>query len=482
MKKIFYSLTVIVFLSPLLWRGAGGEVFAQNPDIKRTWHWYFGNGAGIDFSSGTAVADTTGALHTYEGCGVMSDTSGNLLFYTDGDTVWNKLHQPMPNGWGLNGCGNFGSSEQAVLIIPQPRNDSLFYIFTTDCWENSGAGGFSYSIVNINVNNNLGDVIIKNQTLFTPSSEVVTSIKHGNYNAVWIITHECNTSNFYAYLIDSNGISLTPIISNVGFILNDFTGFLASSPNGKLISLCNVGLSLPINQLFNFNDTTGEITLYVNLYNHFYGPYSSCFSSDNSKLYFTLSSSSDIYQYCLSSGNDSSSISATWCLINDVNDISMYGGIQRGSDDKLYVAKLDDEYLATIDQPNEQGLNAQLNSNGIYLDSRESRLGLCYFSVTYFDSQNAIDTCLPLTVTEPNVHYSHFLIYQESNKLIIKNSSDRSPAFNFELFDVLGKRIIYKNNITQDLEINTGNFSKSFYVCKITCQGKTLIKKLILTI
>ena len=50
---------------------------AQNPDIKRTWHWYFGIFAGIDFSSGVAVLDTSGMLTTPEGCASISDTSGD---------------------------------------------------------------------------------------------------------------------------------------------------------------------------------------------------------------------------------------------------------------------------------------------------------------------------------------------------------------------------------------------------------------------
>ncbi|MBL1181499.1 MAG: hypothetical protein HND27_10395, partial [Bacteroidetes bacterium] len=46
----------------------GIRLFAQNPDIKRTMHWYFGYGAGLDFSSGTAVADTTGMSNGWETC------------------------------------------------------------------------------------------------------------------------------------------------------------------------------------------------------------------------------------------------------------------------------------------------------------------------------------------------------------------------------------------------------------------------------
>ena len=37
--------------------------FGQHPsDIKRTYHWHFGNGAGLDFSGGTPVPITNSAI------------------------------------------------------------------------------------------------------------------------------------------------------------------------------------------------------------------------------------------------------------------------------------------------------------------------------------------------------------------------------------------------------------------------------------
>lgn len=96
MKKLLLSFSFIVFTC--------GFAFAQpinNPDIKRTNHWYFGNQAGLDFSSGAPVADTNGQINIAGNSVSMSDTAGNLLFYSDRNTVWNKNHQVMPNGTGL---------------------------------------------------------------------------------------------------------------------------------------------------------------------------------------------------------------------------------------------------------------------------------------------------------------------------------------------------------------------------------------------
>jgi hypothetical protein len=65
--------------------------------------WYFGNFLGLDFNSGAAVPLNDGQINNTpaEGVATISDANGNLLFYTDGVKVWNRLHQVMPNGTGL---------------------------------------------------------------------------------------------------------------------------------------------------------------------------------------------------------------------------------------------------------------------------------------------------------------------------------------------------------------------------------------------
>ncbi len=69
-----------------------------------TLHWYFGNEAGINFhNDGNVSSDINGRLNSFEGCTTISDPAGNLLFYTDGLTVYNQDHGMMENGNNLLG-------------------------------------------------------------------------------------------------------------------------------------------------------------------------------------------------------------------------------------------------------------------------------------------------------------------------------------------------------------------------------------------
>ena len=126
--------------------------------------WYFGENAGLDFNNSNPIPLLDGQLNSEEGSTVMSDVNGELLFYTDGVTVWNKQHQVMLNGNGLNG---HQSSFQSSIIIPKPANTDIYYIFTTDSDVNSK--GLQYSEVDMSLDNGLGLITsVKNRLLHTP--------------------------------------------------------------------------------------------------------------------------------------------------------------------------------------------------------------------------------------------------------------------------------------------------------------------------
>ena len=136
----------------VLWSSQVGAQQANN--------WYFGRFLGINFNGGTAVPLNDGMLNTTEGVATISDAGGNLLFYTDGVVVRNRLHQVMPNGSGL--FGNVSSTQSAVIV--QKINDpNLYYVFTVDA--QNGPRGLCYSIVNMTLDNGRGDVEVKNVPL-----------------------------------------------------------------------------------------------------------------------------------------------------------------------------------------------------------------------------------------------------------------------------------------------------------------------------
>jgi hypothetical protein len=99
------------------------QLFAQK---EADW-WFFGRNASVHFTPAGVASFTDGALSTEEGCSVISDKTGKLLFYTDGITVWNANHKVMKNGDSLMGDP---SSTQSSIAIPRPKHPGEYYLFT----------------------------------------------------------------------------------------------------------------------------------------------------------------------------------------------------------------------------------------------------------------------------------------------------------------------------------------------------------------
>ena len=89
-------------------------------------NWLFGYNAGVSWNTGVPVSFTGGQTVCDEGVGSISDAAGNLLFYTDGSTIWDKTNTPMPNGSGL--LGNTSTSQDG-MIVPYPGSPNLYYVF-----------------------------------------------------------------------------------------------------------------------------------------------------------------------------------------------------------------------------------------------------------------------------------------------------------------------------------------------------------------
>ena len=360
---------------------------------KESWHWQFGDSCALDFSSGTPVAGKS-SINTLEGCASISDpNTGQLLFYTDGTSVWDRNNNQMPNGFGM--MGGYGTSTQAALIVPMPGSSTLYYIISAD------QGGYynypypiipntgvHYSIVDMSQNNGLGDVLVntKNSPLTpAPATEKLTAVKHCNGIDYWIITHSFNSNNFNSYLLNSSGINPTPIISSVGTSQNNISGtnsetigYIKSSSNSKKIA-CAIHIYNLI-ELFDFDNLTGILSNPIQIQYQIpgAGAYGVEFSPDNTKLYSTLGSIG-IFQHDISSNNQSV-IMGTQKQILSLGGYGFIGSIQRATDNKIYISFQDSSYLSVINSPNNLGLLCDLKMHQVSLKTNtKSLLGLPNF-------------------------------------------------------------------------------------------------------
>jgi gliding motility-associated-like protein len=365
-------------------------------------NWYFGNSAGISFNPGgitTPHALTDGTNAANEGNSSISDENGNILFYTNGRTVYNRLHQVMLNGDGLNG---HPSAVQTAVIVPMPGNDSIFYVFTTDAIEDAFANGYCYSIVNMLHDNGKGEVVTKNILLSSSCTERLAVVRHGNGTDAWVIGNERSSSVFKAWLLTCNGLQTSPVVSNVGTVLNSYgeqdMGMLKASPDAKKICQThfpNFDGIYPENffQIFDFDSFTGALSNPF-LIRETGTNYHECeFSPDSKLLYVSRVYDALIDQFEVTLGS-AAAVIASRVAIPAVQGIY---GTQLGPDEKIYLNRYQSS-LSVISSPNVKGPGCRFELNKIDLLGNIGVLGLPsmindgpvdpynYFSVTIIDS------------------------------------------------------------------------------------------------
>ncbi len=336
-------------------------------------NWYFGDSAAINFDGGEIEFILQSNMQAGEASASISDSSGNLLFYTNSLQVWDKDDNVMPNGNDLAGLsGPYGSSiTQGCLIVQQPSSFTEYYLFTLNYL-------FLYtSVVNMTLNGGFGDVTEEKNIQLSEDemTEKLNAVKHANGRDWWVIAHSSFGNTYYKYLVTPDGIE-GPYLQNIGVETTTKTGrfgeMVFSEQGDKLVSVYNV----EILDLYDFDRCTGEISNWVDLRND--EPttiYGASFSPDGCKLYVSEYSPGKLFQYDICQGD----IKASKTLIfkNEDEDFSI-GQQQLGPDEKIYITINSPDAtmgiydtlnmnLSVINNPNAVGMACDFDTSTIWL-------------------------------------------------------------------------------------------------------------------
>ncbi|PBQ33413.1 hypothetical protein CNR22_17045 [Sphingobacteriaceae bacterium] len=360
--------------------------------------WYFGYNAGLNFATSPPTVLNNGAMRTDEGSASISDATGNLLFYTDGITVYNQAHAIMANGTGLMGNG---SSTQSSIIVKKPGSQTTYYVFTLE--QTAGVNGFRYSEVDLTLAAGMGSVTVKNYSLYTPSCEKMTAIAHCNGSDIWVVTHEWNSANFKSYLVTAAGVSLTPIVSASGAAVNGANGRtigqMKVSPNGKKLGLTIYDGSAGPVEMHDFDALTGMVSNGFMLHSAT-SNYGCEFSPDGTKFYSGRVTVPELFQWDLCAGSNTAII-ASRVTMTTTNDYT--GSFQLATDGKIYIARMFVPFLSLISSPNNAGASCNFTNTGLSLGQDTSTLGLPNFINSFFKQPS---TPFTFTASCQNVDFS----------------------------------------------------------------------------
>ena len=362
--------------------------------------WYFGNGAGLDFNpdpdDDTApVPRPIAEAHPQNipaGTSTISDQAGQVLFFTDGQSVWDLNGDLMENGSDIGGSN---TASQGVVAVGVPTEPTLFYLFTTQA-SASGSNEVRFSLVDIKAENTtgVGNVVTKDNFLFSPSTEQSAALSSGD--TTWVIFHELGNTTFRTYPVSSQGIGQA-VFSSVGSPhgYSSGVGTMKFSPDGSKLAITISEGGCNRTEIFEFNQQTGALSEYALLDLGCSGEiYGLEFSQDSDRILVSYrNGGSGIEEYLIKEvAPDCPSCFATAstpeeraaCIISTKKTLSGTAGLNLGalqiaSDGQIYVAVVGDDRIGQIQVGTGCTSASTFNQDAVEAMPGTSNLGLPSF-------------------------------------------------------------------------------------------------------
>lgn len=374
--------------------------------------WDFGQRAALYFGPDSVRALTDSQLQSEEASATVCDDQGRLLFYGNGEQLWNRQHQPLSNGQNLGGSNH---AAQGCAIVAKPGQPGRYYVFTLDAVENQLRGGLRLAEVDMALAGGLGAVVSKQQPVVpdtllrrlgaTAVNEEMALVRHANGRDYWLITH-LYVSNAFVSILLSPGVvpGSRCVVSAVGRQIgaSNLTfpyapgGSMAASPDGRRLAYT---YAVSGTELLDFDKATGRLSNPVRLelapgvarpdMNPYH--YGAAFSPDGQLLYTSLvqpdpSALADqrpnvfVTQYLMQPVV--STVAQSGLVVYSTTQLLAGGlsrfvrGLQRGPDGLIYAAVNNGRSLDVIRQPNQRGGLCDYTVNGRRLAGRTAQLNL----------------------------------------------------------------------------------------------------------
>lgn len=409
---------------------AAGAAFCQD---KQDNVWMLGYGMNNPDTGfgGTMVRFDDGNFHAkyfdlppkiwFAGTCSISDSAGNLQFYTSGCRVFNAKHELLENGEGLNpglvyqyNCENipyFYPAGHSLLAIPKPGHAGRYFLFHADDDLSSWKGRYYYSEIDMNENGGAGKVILKNEILQEPDTFAysTTAVRHGNGRDWWVVFTRYTTNTFYVYRVSPEGISMPDVqqLSN-GIPGGYFSSWDAEfSPDGS--KYFRIMYSNPyMVVMYNFDRCSGQFSdphpIALKPDTLSYSPRIAV--SPNSRYLYVQSYLRRLYQYDLEAPNISASVRLIGVYDGFRTEQSVetyFHDLVLAPDGKIYMCSTNGaNYLHAIHRPDLSGDACQFEQHGIKLPTATEVFLPVFPNFRLYDLPGSICDTLGIDVATKN--------------------------------------------------------------------------------
>jgi outer membrane protein OmpA-like peptidoglycan-associated protein len=339
-------LRLLLFLIPV-------SVFAQTESLK----WYFGYQAGLDFSKGKpyVIQGLTGTTHrtwfarrhgglTIEVFGenepsvVLSDTSGNVVFYSDGVAIWDKKQREVT----YELSANASHSQMVALEIPDAANE---YLIIYPYGDGNSVNGWNFSKLKMNAKGRL-EVLQLNQAFvkgtFLQSAVIVPNSNGKDY---WLLLHgiqdSANNECYFSFPVTKEGIG-KPVLSPALYYVSPGYPISNMAVNSSFdrVACSFYGAENGGVEIMEFNNSNGVMANRISFINHLEDPsqaYGVAFSPKGKYLYITECENEVLSQFSLKTEDNQAINDSRKIIDRGTETRARLGQIQKGPDGKLYI-------------------------------------------------------------------------------------------------------------------------------------------------
>jgi hypothetical protein len=415
MKKLHFILFIYVISSSYY-------CLSQN----RTNKWVLPGNFLLDFNVGSPTCNFFGNFRTLESSASICDHNGNLLFYTNGDSILGVTNQVLQNGYNLSlGLSvHIQSTTQGALFVPFLGNDSIYYEFT-NCldFNNFSKSILTYSIIHEGLSSS-GEVLSKQNIISSDTlSEKMVITKHCNGKFYWLVVikysdsepfgdglQKMNKCIFYSYLIDDLGVRKSPIQSEFDFAPPQVGQMKFNLQGTQLAYATDENL-----YLFDFDSAKGIVTLNKKYGYNFENGYGLEWSPDGKLIYVNEK------QVELATGNVYHTQNQNITQLQLANNGRIYGYQNSG------VNSFDDPVPALECFQNTFGLMGTSRTKLFEISNPNNLLSTCNLDTNFINNQNSTNSIL---ISLPNL--PHFLIFEDSIDFTYKGNC-LSDTFQFSV-------------------------------------------------
>lgn len=303
----------------------------------------------------------------------ICDSSGHLLFYTNGEKIYGPNHKLMSNGNDIGYNDGYGyRAPQGALALPSPGKKHEYYLLNIEQGQTSFlfAKKLYANKINMALNGGKGQVTAKKVLLVedTMAWGKISAIKHANGRDWWLMIPHSKENVYFRWLITPDGISDADTFTQGGN-LEEGLGQVVVTPDGKkYIRIDDTNLTLPAAlNIYDFDRCSGTLSNQRTKFIDHIGFGAGVAVSPDSRYLYVMRTVI-VYQYDLTADD----IFATETVVAEYDGYFSNGNetyfflSQLAPDGRIYVGSLNTTYhYHYINFPNRKGPDCQFVQHGL---------------------------------------------------------------------------------------------------------------------